>query len=345
MRRGLRLVALAACAGAGACNLPPKDPFGAAEYAVRRDDLLAALRAYDSVPVSHERYPEARAAAGEVERRMRRCHERLAEALRLRGEWRDEQALAVLLEARDLWSMEPSLSRWIEATERRLELFEGKGAPSVGPAKLVTAAETPPASGDESVAPDAQPSVESDADAAEPPLDVGSVEGEPEGSGAAVARFAPMPSGETAPVAVVRSRSVERPDSVEPEPPTPAGPEVAGEVAPAVRTSPPATESRGRPSSGRDDVGPALVAIEDRLVRGELGGAISDLMQLSNRFPDDSRVRRRLGRLLHQRALANYGHGGVDAAIADWRRVLALWPDDARTKQLLERALAETERR
>lgn len=113
---------------AAGCTIPPKDPFVAAERAVRRDDLLRALQAYDAVPVAHPRYPDARAAAGDLEQRMRRCHELILQALMLRGEWRDEEALEALRRACDHWPNQPSLAQWIAATEQRLRLFEDRSA-------------------------------------------------------------------------------------------------------------------------------------------------------------------------------------------------------------------------
>ena len=118
-----------------ACNLPPKDPFAAAERALRRADLLRALQAYDAVPVAHARYPDARAAAGDVEQRMRRCHELILEALKLRSEWRDEEALEALHRASEHWPGQPSLKQWIAATEQRLQLF-GSGTVERDPAQL-----------------------------------------------------------------------------------------------------------------------------------------------------------------------------------------------------------------
>lgn len=107
----------------GACNLPPKDPFVAAEGALRRHDLLRALQAFDAVPVKHERYPEARAAAAGVEQRMRRCHELILEALMLRAEWRDAEALEALHRAFDHWPGQPNLHLWIATTKKRMRLF------------------------------------------------------------------------------------------------------------------------------------------------------------------------------------------------------------------------------
>lgn len=124
----MRMIALSALLLGAACNIPPKDPFVAAERALRRNDLLRALQAYDAVPVAHVRYPDARAAAGDVEQRMRRCHELILEALRLRSEWRDAEALEALRRAGQHWPQQPSLKQWIAATEKRLQLFADRGS-------------------------------------------------------------------------------------------------------------------------------------------------------------------------------------------------------------------------
>ncbi|HEB53379.1 MAG TPA: hypothetical protein ENI87_09015 [bacterium] len=136
---------------ASACVVPPDDPFERGEFAVQRDDLLMALHAFDAVPVAHPRYPDARAAAVAVEQRMRRCQELLLEALMLRGEWRDEEALEALRRAQVQWPSQPGLQRWIDATEQRLALFGsrrpesgGEGGEPAAPAP-VPLVEVPPA--------------------------------------------------------------------------------------------------------------------------------------------------------------------------------------------------------
>ena len=68
---------------------------------------------------------------------------------------------------------------------------------------------------------------------------------------------------------------------------------------------------------------------------------VHDLIELSRRFPTDRRVQRRLGPLLHQRALMSYGQGLVAAAVADWRRVLSMDPDNDAVRRLLKKAQAE----
>jgi tetratricopeptide (TPR) repeat protein len=102
-----------------ACATPPADAYEAAQRALAVRDLPVALGALDAVPVGDPRYPEARAQAAEVERDLRRCHEAVHEALRLRAEWRDRAALGALLRAKEAWPTMPGLAGLIAATEAR----------------------------------------------------------------------------------------------------------------------------------------------------------------------------------------------------------------------------------
>ena len=111
-----------------ACTTTTQDPFETAEHALREHDLVGALLAYDAVPVSHPRYPEAHAAAASIEGRIRRCHEMLLEALTLRSEWRDVDALEFLRLARAVWPAMPAVDGLIAATETRLRMFEPDSA-------------------------------------------------------------------------------------------------------------------------------------------------------------------------------------------------------------------------
>lgn len=258
---------VAAVLGASACVTTPRDPFGAAERAMQQHDLARALQALDTVPVGHPYYPEARAAALDVERTMRRCHELVLEAMMLRAEWRDRDALAALQRAHTLWPTLTSVDVLIAATEQRLVLLGERpaAAPTVVPA---------------------------------------------------------APMIEAAPRAQV--------------PPPPK------------EVSRPA-EPDARPADGAvahapdDQVALGLVAVEAQLARGELEAAERDLVGLSHRFPRDARVRLRLARLLHQRALLRYGEGALAEAIADWRRVLEIDPEHRGAKRLLESAESEAQ--
>ncbi|MBL8751655.1 MAG: hypothetical protein JNK15_00025 [Planctomycetes bacterium] len=124
---------------------------------------------------------------------------------------------------------------------------------------------------------------------------------------------------------------------------------------PAVAVEPPADATRGatpkpvepvRPAvaSSIDPVSAGLVAVEQRLGANQLEDAVLQLLELARRFPDDARVRLRLGRLLHQRALLHYGGGNLAPAIADWRRVLELDPANDAARELLRAAETEAVR-
>ena len=107
----------------------------------------------------------------------------------------------------------------------------------------------------------------------------------------------------------------------------------APEVAPAVPLEAPAPLA--------DAVAAGLVAVEGRLSRGEFEGAVADLFDLAKYHPEDLRVRWRLARVLHQRALLRYGQGALTGAISDWERVLQLEPGHAVARNLLLSARAE----
>lgn len=360
-------------AGVGACNLPPKDPFGRAVHAVGRDDLLTALRAYDSVPVTHERYPEARAGAAAVEQRMRGAHEQMVEALRLRAEWRDTEALAAFHAAREAWALQPGLDEWIEATELRLKLFrdQERGNVQVAPREItmVDPASTPAAPTGESKAPTGTDVwVAGDLE----PIDVG----DPGAAGEVpvVEPRAPQVANEPAtlepPASPQSTRSTqstqsnESPESADGETasarPVEAEPAAGGEpsASPAPRTAPTAPvdtlrvtveprpggageQPAQRLPNGEDPVARGLLSVESRLGRGEFEAAVDDLVALGERYPGDVRLRRRLGQVLHQRALLSYGRGELDTAIVDWHKVLAIDPENRPVQILLQRAERE----
>lgn len=380
------------------CNIPPKDPFAAGEYALRQNDLLRALQAYDAVPVAHERYPDARAAAGDVEQRMRRCHELILEALMLRAEWRDEEALDALRRASQHWPQQPSVQKWIAATEQRIKLFAERDAAGK-PAKAET-----PASPMVEVAKIGEPQLPDapeSGSAGDQEAEVEPVGSSPDGP-AISAKDVISQQGQPLQEAGPREAGSHESGSQEPGPqesggfvevpavdvPKPLLPEVSSHrvpdaasgasekaaqatEAPTPTTGPKSMTESGTVAAGADDenqptpseqvgktravvttkrlptgedpVALGLVAVEARLGRGELALAVRDLIELSRRFPEDLRVQRRLSRLLHQRALMNYGQGAVAAAVADWRRVLEIEPGNRVVEKLLQRALAESQ--
>ncbi|MFO1029736.1 MAG: hypothetical protein U1F60_01535 [Planctomycetota bacterium] len=297
--------------GGAACVVAPRDPFARGHWALQRHDLGTALQAFDAVPVVHPRYPEARAAAVGVERTMRRCHELLLDALMLRGEWRDEEALAVLERARSIWPSMPGVDAWIAATQQRV-LSVGGVPPQV--------AELP---------------------ATPPPVPL--LEGTPRRDLAAE----PGTTGMVEP-AVGPTRTEEPPASVAaaPQPEVGAPPAVEPTVVAEPPQAPPAAVAVAPvfTAASEDPVALALVSIEAQLRAGELASAVASLLQLADRHPGEVRIRVRLSRLLQQRALLRYGEGAVHEAIVDWQRVLELEPENQLVRTMLAAALREGER-
>ncbi|MFM1870650.1 MAG: hypothetical protein RL398_72 [Planctomycetota bacterium] len=257
-----------------ACAVAPTDPFRDAEAALAAGDLPTALAAFDTVPVAHPRYPEARAAAIGVERRLRRSHEELLAALTLRAEWRDPEAVATMERVLVMWPDMPGIHRLLVATRGRADLLALRSprvvAPSSDPSRPAAAA-VPPA-----VA--SAPATKSVA-------------------------LAPAPS-----VAEVRD---------------------AGSV------SAPVAEVDA------EQVTAALAEVERLLHGGKLADGIARLRALAGEYNRDLRVRDRLVRVLHQRALLSYGRGGLTAAVADWQEVLALDTGHGMARSMLASAQAE----
>lgn len=311
----MRMLVLTVLLLGTSCNLPPKDPFVAAERALRCNDLLRALQAYDTVPVAHVRYPDARAAAGDVEQRMRRCHELILDALMLRSEWRDAEALDALQRARQHWPQQPNLKQWIAATEKRMQLFAERDSSTETPV-----AELP-----------ASPIVEV-AKIGRPQLPVADL----------ATSDSPVSSANTGPVAEpsIAKSVASNPRGVSSS--APHGKPIVASPESSTTTKPSPVNVSKRLPTGEDPVARGLVVVESRLGRGELALAVRDLFELSGRFSDDVRVNRRLSRLLHQRALMSYGQGSVAASVTDWRRVLEIEPDNLAVKKLLQRAVAES---
>lgn len=254
MRNLLWIVCLAT-----GCVATPKDPYLRGERALVGGDLAAALSAFDAVPVAHARYPEARAAAIGIERRLRRSHEELLTALLLRAEWRDREALQQFERVREFWPAMPGLVELVAATRRRSEIL------AVPVASEVAAAAVPPEAA-------------AATDQAGP------------GPGASTA---PAPAGETA---------------------------VVGDA---------------------DTVGRRLAELEAMLFLGDLSAALDGLAALAAAHPGEPRVRGRLVRVLHQRALLRYGQGSLLPAIDDWQVVLELDPGHGAAQSLLRAAQAE----
>ncbi|MCU0867141.1 MAG: hypothetical protein MUC36_25450 [Planctomycetes bacterium] len=296
-----RLVSFAAVALAAACATAPRDPFLRAERAMQQRELAMALAAYDSVPVAHPRYPEARAAAAAVELSIRHGHELLLEALQLRAQWRCGEALTVLERVRSVWPSMPGLDALVDATEQRLQLFEREPA-AAAPAAEVMVVEAPPP----------KAPLPPDLPVSESML----------ATSATAAFETPVAAGEVVEVVA----------------PPAAGADRQPVVTPALRLQTPAPIVVPPVD---DPVAKALVAVEARLLRREIEPAVLELLDLERRHPGDLRIRPRLAKLLHQRALLRYGSGLVEPALRDWERVLVLDPSHGEARDCLQRAIAE----
>jgi hypothetical protein len=354
-RRHLWSLLVAGTAMLAGCKTPPRDPFERAEQAMQRRELAAALSAYDAVPVVHPRYPEARAAATAVEQSMRHGHELLLEALQLRGQWRDDEALVALARARSVWPAMPGLDSLIAATTQRLHLFARP------PGRPATPAEPPVQArpdvvvvevGSAPTGPVPDPVVTaSDEPQSPPPLEPPVAVQAPVVSALSAQAVEPAapPAVVTPPMAppVVESAPAAAPSaSVPPPVELPAAP--LQEPAPsgavpsvAVLPSPATTRT---PHPAEDLVSRALVAIELRLSRQEADLAIGELIELQLCHPEDLRIRLRLAKLLHQRALLRYGGGAIEPAIRDWERVLSLDPHHVDARAFLAVAIGERPR-
>jgi len=259
-----------------ACQTVPQDPFGDAQAALQHGDLLTALVALDQIPVGDPRYPEARAAAGGVERQMRKSHELLLGGLWLRSEWRDEEAILSFQRAQSVWPAIPGVPELIAATQSRMQLFvHGDG------------------------------------------------------------RKAALLSVITRPAAPASERPAAMAEGV------PAVPPAEPPAAPQMETQP----GRNDEAGGEDFVAARLAAIEADLQAGKLEIGLEGLMNLWRQRPADPRLRLRLSRVLHQRALVRYGQGALEQAISDWRRAISLTSDDDELRSLLDKAGAELRRR
>lgn len=119
-RHGAALVAVSVLAG---CTAVPCDAYAAGEAALAAGSLVEALRGFDAVPVTDLRYREARLFAAALERRLRRHKEMLLLGLRMRGEWRDEEALEVFEDALLQWPRHQETLDLIDATRERLRVL------------------------------------------------------------------------------------------------------------------------------------------------------------------------------------------------------------------------------
>lgn len=125
MRLALRATWAAWLCSLCACNLQfarrahEGDPFARAEAARARGELTDALCAFDQVTPDDPRYASARLQAAALEQRLRLHHELLLQGLRLRGEWRSDEAIAAFGEALAAWPEDERAAQLLAATQLR----------------------------------------------------------------------------------------------------------------------------------------------------------------------------------------------------------------------------------
>jgi len=122
-RRSYRAAGAVLAIAAAGCNTMPRDAYRTGQSALAAGELAAALHAFDSVPVSDLRYPEARLAAAAIERRLRRHTEQVLLGLNRRSEWRDEEAIGAFRGALEAWPDSIETMQLIAATEQRRNLL------------------------------------------------------------------------------------------------------------------------------------------------------------------------------------------------------------------------------
>ncbi|MCA8942770.1 MAG: hypothetical protein KDB80_09455 [Planctomycetes bacterium] len=105
------------------CESLPHDDFDAAQVLLARGDLLGTIQRLDRVPPADERYPESRTIAQAIERRVRSSHALLNRGMRLRAEWRDEEAARNFERALEIWPELEAASAMLAATRFRIETF------------------------------------------------------------------------------------------------------------------------------------------------------------------------------------------------------------------------------
>ena len=130
MRRMIAVVTVFLCLAS--CQTAPLDPYVRAETAVDNGRLLSALGLLDLVPPAHSRYAEARTLAQAVERRMRASQEMLLRGLRLREEWRDEEAIRYFEWSQEIWPSIAGAESLIEVTRNRMKALDQLGTETGG---------------------------------------------------------------------------------------------------------------------------------------------------------------------------------------------------------------------
>ncbi len=138
MRSALHWLPWLLCA---ACAAPSGDLFAPAEREVGRGNFLQALVLLDQVQPSHTHYAEARTLAQALERRMRVSQELLVRGLKLRSEWRDEEAVACFHRALIVWPDVSGARELITATRNRVTALSAGAREQTLPQVLTMARE------------------------------------------------------------------------------------------------------------------------------------------------------------------------------------------------------------
>lgn len=125
-----------------ACHMPNaqratgSDAFTRAEAARDRGALTEALCAFDEVDPADPRYASARLQSAALEQRLRRQQELVAQGLRLRSEWRGDEAIAAFRAALLAWPEDERAAELLRATERRGRTLAGARDDAVLGARL-----------------------------------------------------------------------------------------------------------------------------------------------------------------------------------------------------------------
>lgn len=122
--RGALLVAPLLFVACATTTREPADPLARGEQAMQLGDLPAALCAFDEVDAGEVGYAIARLHAAAIEQRLFRQQELVLLGLRLRAEWRDEEAIAVFGEALTAWPEDVRTQQLVRGTRERLRLLE-----------------------------------------------------------------------------------------------------------------------------------------------------------------------------------------------------------------------------
>lgn len=121
----LRRACLASAIALAGCCSVATDAFLRGEQELARGNLVAALEAFDAVAVTDLRYPEARLSSAALERRIGRYTQFLVEGLRLRTEWRDDEAAAAFRSALEVWPGDARTEQLLAATVQRRRALAG----------------------------------------------------------------------------------------------------------------------------------------------------------------------------------------------------------------------------